>query len=240
MERMRPESKRRLTAVSTLSVGLLLVLALFAIVNYFGWKYHQRFDWTGSELYTLSEKSENIVRGLDRDIEAVVFLSPADPLYDSVRELLARYEAASPRLTVRYVDAASPTVSMPVFNPMLAGTSDPDVVFEDEGLVFLRLDETADGADYNMDADMTDTAVLALLDGTDAAAVIQNTERAIPGPNGPFDACATAAPRKSFIAPSDAVTLPCSQKSPTAPVVNAAATAAHAQKLRCRIRRLLR
>lgn len=97
-------SRRRMVGLSTASVGVLLALALLLIVNYFGWKYHTRFDWTGSQLYTLSEKSLNILGDLDRDVEAVVFLSPGDELYDPVMELLARYEAASPRVSVRTLD----------------------------------------------------------------------------------------------------------------------------------------
>ncbi len=97
-------TRRQVVAASTLGAGTMLALALLLIVNYFGWKYHERFDWTGSQLYTLSEKSLNVIGNLDRDIEAVVFLSPGDELYDPAVELLARYEAASPRFSVRTLD----------------------------------------------------------------------------------------------------------------------------------------
>ena len=87
-----------------LGAGVLLAAALLLIVNYFGWKYYHRFDWTGSKIYSLSEKSRGVVAGLERDVEALVFMSPAEELYTPVRELLARYEAASPRIRVRVVD----------------------------------------------------------------------------------------------------------------------------------------
>ncbi len=96
--------RRRLVASSTLGAGILLAAALFLIVNYFGWKYHQRLDWTRSRLYTLSEKSLNVLAELDGEVEVSVFLSPVDELYDPVVELLSRYEAASPRISVRVVD----------------------------------------------------------------------------------------------------------------------------------------
>ncbi len=97
-------TRRQLVAASTLGAGTLLALALLLIVNYFGWKYHDRFDWTGSSLYTLSEKSLNVVGSLERDVEAIVFLSPGDELFDPAVEMLARYEAASPRFSVRTLD----------------------------------------------------------------------------------------------------------------------------------------
>jgi ABC-type uncharacterized transport system involved in gliding motility auxiliary subunit len=97
-------NRRWLVRTGTLSAGVLLIAALLVIVNYFGWKYHKRFDWTSSELYTLSEKSENVVRDLKRDVDFIVFLQPGDELFEPVRELLSQYDAASQRVRVRYVD----------------------------------------------------------------------------------------------------------------------------------------
>ncbi len=97
--------RRALTQAGTLGAGLLLMAALLVIVNYFGWKYHHRADWTASQLYTLSEKTENVLAGLDRDVEAVVLLPPGDELAGPTREVLARYESASPRFSVRWLDA---------------------------------------------------------------------------------------------------------------------------------------
>ena len=98
------ESRRWLVRTGTLSAGVLLIAALLVIVNYFGNKYHKRFDWTSSSLYTLSEKSENVVRDLKKDVDFIVFLQPGDELYEPVRELLSQYDAASQRVKVRYVD----------------------------------------------------------------------------------------------------------------------------------------
>ena len=99
-----PLDRRTLVHTSTLGAGLLLMAALLVIVNYFGWKYHHRSDWTESRLYSLSQRTGNVLAALDRDVEAVVFLSPGDELSEPTREVLARYEAASPRFSVRLLD----------------------------------------------------------------------------------------------------------------------------------------
>jgi gliding motility-associatede transport system auxiliary component len=104
MASLSPSSRRRMIESSTLGAGALLALVLLGIVNYFAWKYHARFDWTKSHIYTLSEKSQKVLGSLDKEIQAVVFMTPSDELYDPVRELLSRYEAASPRITVRTID----------------------------------------------------------------------------------------------------------------------------------------
>jgi ABC-type uncharacterized transport system involved in gliding motility auxiliary subunit len=97
-------SRRQLVRTGTLSAGVLLTLVLLVLVNYFGWKYYKRFDWTRSRLYTLSEKSREVAKRLDKDVDAVVFLRPQDDLYQPVKELLSRYAAASPRIHVRMID----------------------------------------------------------------------------------------------------------------------------------------
>ena len=56
------------------SAGVLLVAALVGIVNYLGMRYYHRFDWTSSQLYSLSDKTKSILAGLDRDIEVTLFL----------------------------------------------------------------------------------------------------------------------------------------------------------------------
>ncbi len=105
MVRFDERSKRQVIVGSMLGVGVLLALILFLIANYFGSKYSQRFDWTQERLYTLSDKTTNVLAELSKDVEVIVFLSPVEPLYGPVKELLATYDAASPRITVREVDA---------------------------------------------------------------------------------------------------------------------------------------
>lgn len=86
------------------SAGVLLVVALVAMTNYLGMKYYHRFDWTGSKLYSLSEKTLSILAGLDRDLTATLFIQPTSNLHDPAKEILERYAAKSPRFTLRVVD----------------------------------------------------------------------------------------------------------------------------------------
>jgi ABC-type uncharacterized transport system involved in gliding motility auxiliary subunit len=98
--------RRRWLRTGTLSAGVLLLAALLLIVNYFGWKYYKRFDWTRSQLYSLSAKTRNVLQGLRKDVDFIVFLSPEQQreLYQPTTELLQRYGAVSRRVHVRAVD----------------------------------------------------------------------------------------------------------------------------------------
>jgi hypothetical protein len=97
-------TRRRLVFGSTLGVAALLAVALVGILNYLAFRHYWRWDWTQSRLYTLSEKSLSILGGLDRDVEVIVLMDEQSEVFAPTKELLARYAAASPRVTVSIVD----------------------------------------------------------------------------------------------------------------------------------------
>lgn len=104
MARIEESTKRHIVSGSILGAGVVLAVMLFLIANYFGSKYHSRFDWTEGNIFTLSEKSKQVLADVSLPIEIIVFLSPNDPLYAPVRELLAAYSEASSSIEVREVD----------------------------------------------------------------------------------------------------------------------------------------
>jgi ABC-type uncharacterized transport system involved in gliding motility auxiliary subunit len=103
---MDQANRRRLVRTGTLSAGVLLIAALLVILNYFGGKYYKRFDWTGSQLYSLSDKTRKVLAGLKQDVDFIVFMSPDQQrdLYQPTNELLQRYGAASRHVHVKFVD----------------------------------------------------------------------------------------------------------------------------------------
>lgn len=92
----------RARALAVLNV--LLVLGLAFQVNYLSYRHYDRWDWTESSLYTLSDRSEAVLRELDRPVTIWVLLSESEPGFAELRNLLARYLAESDRITVEYVD----------------------------------------------------------------------------------------------------------------------------------------
>ena len=85
-------------------VAVFLAIALTLMVNWLSARRFVRADWTTTQIYSLSEKTENILAGLDDEIRIVVFMTPQTAMYDQVQELLERYKAASDKITVEHID----------------------------------------------------------------------------------------------------------------------------------------
>lgn len=142
-------TRRRLVFGSTLGAAALLALALVLILNYLSFRHYARWDWTKSHLYTLSDKSLSIVKGLDRDVSVIVFMDDQSPVYEPTKELLSRYAAASPRLKPSFVD--------PVRNPARAQQLVQRYDVQRAAVVFesgkdKRVVEASDLADYDYSA----------------------------------------------------------------------------------------
>src|ERR1051326_9166078 len=93
---MGEATKRQLVFGSTLGAAALLALALVLLVNWLGFRHYHRFDWTHSRLYTLSSKTTSVLAGLQHDVQVTVLMDEQSPVFAATRELLDRYQAASP------------------------------------------------------------------------------------------------------------------------------------------------
>ena len=90
--------------------------------------------------------------------------------------------------TLRYLALGAPMTPVAIDNSVGDGTLSPTLLGEDEGLIFMLLDETVEGRSLNSDVDFLDDSVLALLDGNVIGAPIKNTQLAMLDENEPFDA----------------------------------------------------
>jgi ABC-type uncharacterized transport system involved in gliding motility auxiliary subunit len=98
---MRQQTVRYATAGV---IATALVIGLTIMVNWISVRHWHRFDMTSSKIYSLSEKSKSILAGLEDEINVVVFMTEASSMYRQVSELLSRYEAASDKIKIEYID----------------------------------------------------------------------------------------------------------------------------------------
>jgi len=108
----QPQEHSRRRAGTRFGVGLQIVLAtiLLGAVNYAGFHYYLRGDWSPNQRYRLSDQTKSLIRNLPAPVNVYVFFSPttAAPgfeVYGDVINLLKEYQSAErSRITVEYID----------------------------------------------------------------------------------------------------------------------------------------
>lgn len=95
---------RKLLETTNLGVALVAALAIAAAANWLAFRHYGRWDLTRSKVYSLSEQSVNVLKGLGKEVTVYVLFDDQEPLYDNVSELLKRYEAASAKVRVSRID----------------------------------------------------------------------------------------------------------------------------------------
>ena len=94
----------RTVRVGTSAAAIALGAALLVGVNYLGTRHWVRGDWTKARIYSLSETTKKIARGLKNPVRVTVFMTRNSRLFVPVRELLSRYRALSPNIQVEELD----------------------------------------------------------------------------------------------------------------------------------------
>jgi hypothetical protein len=89
-----------------INVALTAVLGLvvLVLVNYISSRHYKRWDWTTEGLFTLSERSQQIISELDDEVQIYVFLGRDEQDFADVETLLEEYVALTDRISVEWVD----------------------------------------------------------------------------------------------------------------------------------------
>lgn len=102
-------TRRSLIAQGSLAIAIVAGVALFLLVNMAGAKFYVQWDWTGSGLFTLTTKSEEIVAGLDRKVRIVSFLTDQGlgfgDVAEQIQRILTLYQGKNPaRIQLETID----------------------------------------------------------------------------------------------------------------------------------------
>ncbi|HVY25228.1 MAG TPA: GldG family protein [Polyangiaceae bacterium] len=119
-------------------LGVAASALLLVNLNVLGARWYKRWDFTTDKLYTLSEPTRELLRGLEHPVDVQVLLSRSDPLEVSVRHMLDAYGAETQHLRVHYVDPdRNPAQFLAVQQKyqILAGKADDGRVITDAVIV---------------------------------------------------------------------------------------------------------
>jgi hypothetical protein len=85
-------------------VGVIAAVAVALLLNVVVARRYARWDWTANKRYTLSSATVQTLHDLPDRVEIWVLLGAADPLEQSVKQLLVAYQAETTKLDVHTID----------------------------------------------------------------------------------------------------------------------------------------
>jgi ABC-type uncharacterized transport system involved in gliding motility auxiliary subunit len=85
-------------------VAVVLAILLVVLINALGSRFSIRHDFSRARYYSLSDKTISLLREVRQPIAITAVVETDFELFQDVRSLLREYEAASPRLKIRFVD----------------------------------------------------------------------------------------------------------------------------------------
>jgi ABC-type uncharacterized transport system involved in gliding motility auxiliary subunit len=102
-ERLSSGEARRAGKYGTSAILTTLIsIAILGLLGFLAERHPLRFDWSEAKVHSLSDQSHKVLGGLESEVHAVAFSSHLD--LGPVRDLLDRYDYASDRFRVDYVD----------------------------------------------------------------------------------------------------------------------------------------
>lgn len=111
----------RQTKMGTMSVvSIVAMLAILAAVNYLGVRQNKRWDFTANQVFSLSEQTLKVLRGLDAPAKITVFDQAAN--FERFKDRLEEYTYQSKQLSVDYVDIDRNPARAKAANVQTAGT----------------------------------------------------------------------------------------------------------------------
>ncbi len=130
------------------AVYILVFVAILAAVNWLGVQYNETYDATGRKLYSLSDQTHKILDSLDRDVTMLYFDRTSQ--FQAAQDMLRRYENASRRVAVEYVDPDEDPVKTEAMN------------VRTYGMLILNIDGVRHEASSLSEQDITNSIIRAL------------------------------------------------------------------------------
>lgn len=93
-------------------IGVVAAVAVVVLLNIVVARRFTRWDWTANKRYSLSPATVQTLHDLPETVQVWVLLGTADPLEQSVKQLLVAYQGETTKLDIHYVDPDRDTVAL--------------------------------------------------------------------------------------------------------------------------------
>ncbi|MDR4509963.1 MAG: GldG family protein [Candidatus Brocadiaceae bacterium] len=97
-------SKRKALVGTNVAVMSIFAAAIFAIVGFLNNRHYERFDLTLTGKYSLSQKTENILKNLNKPIVVTTLFNPGEMFYEQIVDILKEYAYHTDNIKLQTID----------------------------------------------------------------------------------------------------------------------------------------
>jgi len=101
---MEATRKQKIITGTLSIIYVLIIIGIVVLVNVLGNKYYYVFDTTKTKVYSLSEKTKNVLNKLNKDVEIIVLYQKSSQLYKKIKQVLEEYKRLSKHLKIQFID----------------------------------------------------------------------------------------------------------------------------------------
>ncbi len=104
-EAARPSTKGRKAIIfANVTVTVIIAIVIFVFVSYINGRHYAHFDFTSSGKFTLSSKTKNILKDLDKPVTITMLFSPGEIFYNQIKDILDEYAFVSKFIKIEEID----------------------------------------------------------------------------------------------------------------------------------------
>ena len=92
--------------------GIVAAMVLAVVLNVVAARHYKRWDWTRTKRYSLTPATLATLHGLQQPVDLWILMGGADPLEQSVKQLLVSYAAETDALHVHLIDPDRDTAAL--------------------------------------------------------------------------------------------------------------------------------
>lgn len=96
--------KNRALIFANVTFTVMIAIVIFGFISYVNGRHFIHFDFTSNSKYSLSSKTENILKSLDKPITITVLFNPGELFYSQINDILDQYKYLSKMITINKLD----------------------------------------------------------------------------------------------------------------------------------------
>lgn len=100
---LQKQKRERSMQTALVVLVVALVIGIYSVVCAAGTRFNWKLDLTEGQVFQITDVTRDLLENLDRDVE-IIYCNDQGSADANVVEILNRYEALSPRISVTYVD----------------------------------------------------------------------------------------------------------------------------------------